>query len=121
MCGGRCRETPVRQAIVKDALRFGGRRRVRENVRFEEQRWGPLRGERRKVGKLNGPKLSADQWRLNRVLAISRGDRRNRAIVLGAIRVRVDTLMQLRRNAEHSCPDKRGDNANHHERARVVF
>jgi len=71
-------------------------RRVLENARAKKRRFDPLRGQRRNFRKLNGRDRCAHQWRMRSVIVVARGDHRHRAIVLNAIRVRVDALMQLR-------------------------
>ena len=54
------------------------------------------------------------------VFVAARRDRRNRTTVLGTARVGVDALVQLRRNTQRKCPDKRGENTGRDECASVV-
>ena len=47
-------------------------------------------------------------------------DRRNCTTVFGTARVGVDALVQLRRNTQRECPDKRGENTGRDECASAV-
>ena len=82
------------------------RRRVLENACAKKRRFNPLRGQRRNFGKLNGRDGCADQWRMRSMIVTARGDHRRCAVVLGAIRVRMDALVQLRGSAQRKRPEK---------------
>ena len=70
--------------------------RVREDVRLEKKRFDPLGRQRRDFGKLNGWGRRANKRRRASVLVGTGDDRRNCATMVGATRVGVDALVQLR-------------------------
>jgi len=95
-------------------------RRVLENARAEKRRLNPRRSQRRNFGKLNGRNRCADHRRMSSMIVTARRDHRRHAIVLGAIRVRVDALMQLRGSAQRERPEKCREKANRNKRASVI-
>jgi hypothetical protein len=71
-------------------------RGVREDVRLEEERLNPNRAEQRNSSKLRNKVRSVDERRLRRMITAAGCDGRNCASMLGAIRVGVNELVQLR-------------------------
>ena len=67
-----------------------------ENACAKKRRLNPAQGPRRNFRKLKNQGSCADQRRMSSVIVAGGSDHRHRAIVLGAIRFLVDTLMQLR-------------------------
>jgi hypothetical protein len=97
-----------------------GRRRVREDVRLEEERLNPNQVERGNSSKLRNKVRCADERWLRHMITVARCDRRNRTTVLGPGRVGVHALVQLRRNTQRERPEKCGANASRNERASMV-
>ena len=87
------------------------RRRVLENACAKKRRFNPPRGQRRNFGKVNDWDGCADQWRMSSMIVTARGDHRRCAVVLGAIRVRVDALVQFRGSTQRERPEKCRRNA----------
>jgi hypothetical protein len=69
---------------------------VREDVRLEEEWLNPGRAERWDSSKLGNEIRRTDEWGLRSMLIAASRDRRNCATMLGAIRIRVNALVQLR-------------------------
>ena len=67
-----------------------------EDTRAKKRRFDPLRSQRRNRGKLNCWDRCADQRHMNGMIEAAGRDHRRGAVVLDAIRVGVDTLVQLR-------------------------
>jgi hypothetical protein len=72
------------------------RRRVREDVRFEEERLNPGRAERWNSSKLGNEIGRTDGRGLYRMLIAASRNQRNCTTMLGTARIRVDPLVQLR-------------------------
>ena len=97
------------------------RRRVLENASAKKRRLDPLRSQRRNFGKVNGRHRHADQWRMSSMIVTAGGDHRHRAVVLDAVRILVDALMQLRGSTQRERPEKCHGDANHNKRAPVII
>ena len=95
-------------------------RRMLENARAEKRRLNPARGQRRNFGKLNRRTRCADHRRMSSVIVTARRDHRRCAVVLGAIRVRVDALMQLWGSTQRERPEKCRGEQPCNERALVI-
>ena len=79
---------------------------MRENVRVKEE-WLNPRGRQLGAGREADIKSRrANNWRVRRVLITTRCDQRDRAHVITAIRVAVNTAVQLRRKADEERPGK---------------
>ena len=92
-------------------------RRVLENACAEKRRFDPLRSQRRNFGKVNDRDGCADQRRMSGVVVAARRDHCRCAVVLRAIGIRVDTLVQLRGSTQRERPKKSCGNANRNKRA----
>lgn len=95
-------------------------RGVLENARAKKRRFDPLRSQRRNFGKLNRGDGRADEWRMSSMIEAARGDHGRDATVLDAVRILVDTLVQLRGSTQSERPEKCRANANRNERAPVI-
>ena len=89
------------------------RRRVREDVRGEKQRRNPNRAEGWNFRKLGSQTRRANEWRLGGMLVATGTNKRDRADVIGVIRVGVNPLVPTRRDAEQNSTRKSG----HRERS----
>jgi hypothetical protein len=83
------------------------RRCVREDVRIEEEWFDPRGRQRRASRETNIELRPTNKWRRPRMLITTRGNQRDRADVVTAIRVSVDASVQSRRDADEKCPGKR--------------
>jgi len=81
-------------------------RRMLKNARAEKRRLNPARGQRRNFRKLNRGNRRADHRRMGSMIVAARRDHRRYATVLGAIRILVDALMQLRGSTQRQRPEK---------------
>ena len=86
------------------------RRRVREDVRTKKERLNPSGAQRQDLGKLQSKIGRADQWRMSSMIVTARCDHRHCAAVLDTVRIRVDTLVQLRGSTQRERPKKRDGN-----------
>ena len=91
-----------------------------ENACAKKQRFDPLRSQRRNFGKLSRGNWCADQWWMTCMIVTARCDHCRRAIVLDAIRVGVDALMQLRGSTQRKRAEKCGENANCNKCASMI-
>jgi hypothetical protein len=91
-----------------------------ENARAEKRRLNPARGQRRNFGELNGRGWYAHQWRMSGVIVTARGDHCHGAVVIHAIRVRMDALVQLRRSTQRERPKECRENANSNKCASMI-
>jgi hypothetical protein len=82
------------------------RRRVLEDGRAEKRRFDPLRSQRRNCGKVNRRSRYTDQWRMRGMIVVAGGDHCRRAIVLDAVRIVVEALVQLRGSTQRERPQK---------------
>jgi len=64
---------------------------------------------------------NSHEWRMSGMIVVARGDHCRGAIVLDAIRILVDALVQLRGNTQSERPDKCRGNANCNKRASVIY
>lgn len=90
-------------------------RRMLENACAKKRRFYPLRSQCRNFRKLNNRNRCTDQRRMRYMIVAAGGDHRHSAAVLGTIRVRVDTLVQLRRSTQRECPEKCDGNASRYQ------
>ena len=81
-----------------------------EDVRAKKRRLNPARGQRRNFGNLMWRDRRADQWRMSSMIVTARCDHRHCAAVLDTVRIRVDTLVQLRGSTQRERPKKRDGN-----------
>ena len=95
-------------------------RRMLENARAKERRLNPARDQRRNFGEFNGRDWRADQRRMSSMIVAARGDHGHRAVVLGAIRILVEALVQLRRSTQRERPEKCRENANCNKCASMI-
>ena len=72
------------------------RRRVLEDACAEKRRFDPLWSQRRNYGKLNRRNRCANQRHMSRMIVTAGRNHRRCAVVLGAIDILVDALVQLR-------------------------
>ena len=79
---------------------------MREQMRIEEERLDPGRAERRDLRELNAGLRRPDEGRMRSVIIGASRNQCNGASVIPAVRIRVDALMQLRRNTQHERPEK---------------
>ena len=98
------------QRLSTDALPSEARRRVREDVRVEEERLNPSGGQRRDSAKLVNEIRRADERELRSMIIVTGGHHCDRATVIGSIRVWMNPLVQLRGDADEKCPRKRCEN-----------
>jgi len=111
----------IEQGLLDPPDDLSYRRCVLEDARAKKRRFDPLRSQRRNCGKVNGRNRYADQWRVRRMIVVSRGDHCRRAAVLDPIRICVKALMQLRRSTQRERPDKCRGDANCNKRAPVTY
>src|SRR5437899_1407223 len=95
-------------------------RRMLEDARAKKRRLNPARGQRRNFGKLNGRGRCADQRRMSSMIVAAGSNHGHRAVVLDAIRVVVDALMQLRRSTQRERPKEWRENANCNKCASMI-
>jgi len=81
-----------------------------ENACAKKRRLNPLRGQRRNLRKVENRNRRADQWRMSSMIVTARCDHRHCAAVLDTVRIRVDTLVQLRGSTQRERPKKRDGN-----------
>jgi len=62
----------------------------------------------------------ANQWRMSSMIVAARRNHRRRAVVLDAIRVGVDALVQLRRSSQRQRPEKCPGNECRDKRALTI-
>ena len=79
---------------------------MREDVRVEEEWLNPGGGQSRDPAKLANEIRRADQRRLRSVIVAAGRDHGNGTTVLGAVRIGVDALVQVRRCTERERPEK---------------
>jgi hypothetical protein len=80
---------------------------VREYVRREEDRLNPSRVQRCEIREFNRRVDACDERRWRAMMIIARRDERDRAFVLRLVRVRMNALVQLRRNRERIRKEER--------------
>ena len=93
---------------------------MRENVRAKKKWLNPNRAQCQNSRKLDRRSRGAYQWQMRGVIVIPRGDHCRGAIVLDAIRVGVDALMQLRGSTQRQRAEKCRENANCNKWASMI-
>jgi len=78
-----------------------------EDACAEKRRLNPAWSQRRNFGKLNRRDQCADHGRMSSMIVTARRNHCRRAVVLGAIRIGMDTLVQLWRSTQRERPEKR--------------
>jgi len=74
---------------------------VLEDASEKKLRLHPLWGQSRNWGKLIDESRSADDLRTRGMIVVTGSNKRYRARMVGAIRIRVNAFMQLRRDAQY--------------------
>jgi hypothetical protein len=86
-----------------------------KNACAKKRRFYPLWSQCRNFGKLDCRSRCTNYRWMRYVIVASGSDHRHTAPVLDTIRVRVDTLVQLRRSAQRERPEKCDGNASRYE------
>jgi hypothetical protein len=82
---------------------------VRENVREEKDRLNPSRVQHCEIREFNGRiEWCNERWRRT-MMTIARRDERDRTFVLRLVRVRMNALVELRRNRKRIRKEERTD------------
>src|SRR6266496_3714420 len=97
------RYPPQAERINASGVRW---RRVLENACAKKRRLNPTRSQRRNFGKLMRLDRCADQRRMSSMIVAAGGDHGDRAVVLDAIRIVVDALVELRGSTQGERPEK---------------
>ena len=82
---------------------------MREDVREEEDRLNPSRVQHCEIREFNGRIEWCNERRWRAVMIIARCDERDRAFMLTLVRVRMNALVQLRRNRKRIRQEERTD------------
>ena len=94
---------------------------MRENVRAKEKWFNPGGRKRHDCREPNLELRGTDKRQLSRMLVIARRDQRNRANVVGAIRIGVNPRVQLRRSASDKCPGEGCENNGRYKNAQAIL
>jgi hypothetical protein len=101
---------PLRARTGGETKRLGERGRgVLENARTEKRRFDPDRVERRNCGEETDWLRNDNERRGSRMLDFAGSDQSDRALVLTLSRIRMEALVQFRRNRQHQRKNKRGE------------
>jgi hypothetical protein len=100
------------QRLITDALQSEARRRVREDVRVEEERLNPSGGQRRDSAKLFNGVRRTDERGLRSMIIVAGGNQCDCATVINSIGVWMNPLVELRGSTQGERPKECRENAN---------